>query len=86
MSGGAPVLSRLLLAPVRFYKRWLSPVLPPACRYTPTCSVYMIEAVELHGPLRGVWLGSRRICRCHPWGGHGWDPVPSKPLPSTKPR
>ncbi len=70
------MIARLLIAMVRFYKRWISPALPQACRYTPTCSVYMIEAIETHGPLHGTWLGARRICRCHPWGGHGWDPVP----------
>lgn len=86
---GAPrpsLASLLLIAPVRGYKLWISPLLPAACRYTPTCSAYMIEAIEAHGALRGVWLGSRRICRCHPWGGHGWDPVPAKPLPSEKRR
>lgn len=69
-------MTRLLLALIAAYKRWLSPLLPPACRYQPTCSEYMAEAVQVHGPLRGVWLGGRRLCRCHPWGGHGWDPVP----------
>ncbi len=78
------LLSRLLIAPVRLYKRFISPMLPPACRYTPTCSAYMVEAIEVHGPVRGLWLGSRRICRCHPWGGHGWDPVPPKDLPNGK--
>ncbi len=79
-------LSRLLIGLVRCYKLCLSPLLPAACRYTPTCSAYMAEAIETHGPWRGMWLGSRRICRCHPWGGHGWDPVPLKPLPSEKRR
>jgi putative membrane protein insertion efficiency factor len=69
-------MTRLLLALIAAYKRRLSPLLPPACRYLPTCSDYMAEAVQVHGPLRGLWLGSRRLCRCHPWGGHGWDPVP----------
>lgn len=65
-----------LLAGLRLYKRWLSPLLPPACRYLPTCSDYAQEAVELHGPWRGSWLAGKRLCRCHPWGGHGFDPVP----------
>ena len=69
-------LARAMLAALGAYKRWLSPLLPRACRYLPTCSEYMAEAVRLHGPLRGGWLGTRRLCRCHPWGGHGWDPVP----------
>ncbi len=80
--GRTPLVSRLLIAPVRLYKRFLSPMLPQACRYTPTCSVYMVGAIEVHGPLKGLWLGSRRLCRCHPWGGHGWDPVPPKDLPN----
>lgn len=68
-----------LLAALRSYKRWLSPLLPPACRYLPTCSDYAQEAIARHGPLRGSWLAGKRICRCHPWGGHGFDPVPPGP-------
>jgi hypothetical protein len=70
------VITRVLLAVLHGYKRWLSPLLPKACRYEPTCSVYMAQAISLHGPAKGVWLGARRLCRCHPWGGQGWDPVP----------
>jgi putative membrane protein insertion efficiency factor len=51
---------------------------PSPCRYTPTCSTYAVEAIEAHGALRGSWLAVRRIGRCHPWGGHGWDPVPPR--------
>lgn len=51
---------------------------PSPCRYLPTCSTYAVEAVELHGALRGGWLALRRISRCHPWGGHGYDPVPDR--------
>ncbi|MFM2090708.1 MAG: hypothetical protein RLZZ127_1197 [Planctomycetota bacterium] len=69
----------LLIPPIRFYRRFISPALPPACRYIPSCSQYAIEAIELHGPMQGGWLATRRICRCHPWGGHGWDPVPGSP-------
>jgi putative membrane protein insertion efficiency factor len=65
-----------LTAPIRAYKLLVSPLLPPSCRFTPTCSTYAVEAIERHGPLRGVWLGATRICRCHPWGGSGYDPVP----------
>lgn len=49
---------------------------PPACRYTPTCSHYAIEALKKYGPIKGTWLAVKRICRCHPWGGSGYDPVP----------
>ncbi|MGL4596531.1 MAG: membrane protein insertion efficiency factor YidD [Bacteroidia bacterium] len=61
---------------IRFYQGAISPYLAPACRYTPTCSQYGIEAIRKHGPLKGGWLTLRRIGRCHPWGGHGHDPVP----------
>jgi putative membrane protein insertion efficiency factor len=72
------MISRLLDLLLRGYKRFISPCLPQACRYLPTCSEYMREAVQVHGPVKGVWLGTRRLCRCHPWGGHGYDPVPPK--------
>ena len=63
---------------IRAYQLLLAPVLPPACRYYPSCSHYAMEAVERHGPWRGSWLGLRRLLRCHPWGGAGYDPVPSE--------
>jgi uncharacterized protein len=66
----------LALAPLRFYKRFVSPLLPPMCRFDPTCSIYMMQAIEKHGTLRGVWLGVRRLARCHPFNPGGWDPVP----------
>jgi putative membrane protein insertion efficiency factor len=70
------IARRLVLGLLRFYKRWLSPLLPPACRYQPTCSEYAMEAVELHGVARGGWLALRRLLRCHPFHRGGFDPVP----------
>lgn len=75
--GGRPKpTARLLILPIRFYQRWISPALPPACRFTPTCSAYAIEAISQHGALRGSWLAIRRLARCHPWHQGGDDPVP----------
>ena len=70
------ILSYILLISIYFYRACISPMLPPSCRYTPTCSQYAIEAIKRHGPFRGTWLAIKRICRCHPWGGSGYDPVP----------
>ena len=61
---------------VRVYQYAISPVLGPRCRYQPTCSEYAAEALEVHGAVAGGWLALRRFLRCHPWGGHGYDPVP----------
>ena len=66
---------------VRIYQWVISPLLPPSCRYTPTCSSYMIEAIQVWGPVKGIWLGTKRISRCHPRGGQGYDPVPKKTPP-----
>ncbi|MFN8507937.1 MAG: membrane protein insertion efficiency factor YidD [Dehalococcoidia bacterium] len=66
----------VLLRGVRGYQRLVSPILPPACRYQPTCSAYALEAIERHGAFRGSWLALRRLARCTPWGGSGYDPVP----------
>lgn len=71
------VLSSPFVALVRFYQVCISPLKPhPTCRFTPTCSQYAIEALRKYGPLKGGWLALRRILRCHPWGGSGYDPVP----------
>ncbi len=70
------LISRLLIAPIRLYQMFISPLLPPSCRFTPTCSQYAIEALRRHGPFKGSWLALRRLLRCHPWGGSGYDPVP----------
>ncbi|AEI50083.1 membrane protein insertion efficiency factor YidD [Runella slithyformis] len=69
-------MKTILIFIVRAYQAALSPYLPNSCRYTPTCSHYMIQAVQKHGALKGGWMGLKRIGRCHPWGGHGYDPVP----------
>ena len=69
-------ISWLMVLLIRFYQQAISPYLRPSCRYTPTCSQYYIEAVKKHGPFKGSYLGIKRILRCHPWGGHGYDPVP----------
>ncbi|MCB0736423.1 MAG: membrane protein insertion efficiency factor YidD [Bacteroidetes bacterium] len=71
-------LGFLVLIPVWIYQYLISPLWPASCRYTPTCSSYMVKAVKVHGPVYGFWLGIRRISRCHPWGGFGYDPVPDK--------
>lgn len=69
-------LARLLALPVRAYRLVASPWLGNGCRFQPTCSEYALEALQRHGAFRGGWLAIRRIARCHPWGGHGHDPVP----------
>lgn len=65
-----------MLLLIRFYQRCISPLTPPACRFTPTCSQYGLEAIRRHGPFKGGWLTLKRLARCHPWGGSGYDPVP----------
>ncbi len=72
------MLKWFMLKSLRFYKRFISPSLPSACRFTPTCSVYMYEAIEVYGPFKGTWMGLKRIGRCHPMHPGGYDPVPPK--------
>lgn len=69
-------MKQLLLGPIRFYRRYISPHTPPACRFQPTCSEYAYEAIEKYGIFKGGRLATWRIVRCNPWGGSGWDPVP----------
>ncbi|MBR4793566.1 MAG: membrane protein insertion efficiency factor YidD [Bacteroidaceae bacterium] len=69
-------LGWLLMLPIRFYRKFISPLTPPTCRFTPTCSEYAIQAITKHGPFIGTWLAIKRVLRCHPWGGSGYDPVP----------
>ncbi|HEY9278825.1 MAG TPA: membrane protein insertion efficiency factor YidD [Eoetvoesiella sp.] len=71
------MIKAILIAPIRFYRYFLSPWLGQSCRFTPTCSAYAIEAIETHGPLRGLGLAAWRIARCHPWSPGGCDPVPN---------
>jgi hypothetical protein len=74
--GISQLLSWMLLLPILFYRRFITPFTPPSCRFTPTCSEYARQAILKHGPFRGLYLAIRRILRCHPWGGSGYDPVP----------
>lgn len=76
--------ARLLIALVQGYRHLVSPLLAPRCRYLPTCSEYAVEALRRHGAVRGGLLALRRILRCHPWGGHGYDPVPPADPPQSR--
>ncbi len=69
---------QVLLLPLRFYKWAISPLLPPMCRFHPSCSVYAMGAIAVHGPFKGTWLAARRLTRCHPFNPGGLDPVPPK--------
>ena len=78
------LLRRLAILPIRIYQKIISPLLPGVCRYRPSCSEYMAEAIQTHGIVQGLYLGTRRLLRCHPWGGSGYDPVPPKEKPDKK--
>ena len=73
------VIGYIFMIPVKLYQWIISPILPQSCRYHPTCSNYMIQAIKEWGPFRGAWMGIKRIASCHPWGGMGNDPVPKNP-------
>lgn len=77
-------MARVLLSVIRFYRRAISPALPPSCRFTPTCSEYAEQAVTRYGAGRGGWLALRRLSRCHPFGGSGYDPVPGTDQPRAE--
>ena len=72
------MIKKIMIALIKFYQKCISPLMPNVCRYTPSCSQYFIEAIQVHGVVKGSLLGIRRILRCHPWGGSGYDPVPLK--------
>jgi putative membrane protein insertion efficiency factor len=72
------IFQQIFILPIRFYQKVISPLIGPNCRYQPTCSHYMVQAIQEWGVLKGLWLGFKRIGRCHPWGSHGHDPVPKK--------
>ena len=78
------VPARVLVAIVNVYRRWISPLLPPSCRFSPSCSAYAVEALIVHGAVRGTWLAFRRLLRCGPWHPGGWDPVPPRRTPSRR--
>ncbi len=76
MSAGGKRGRRILTVPIRFYRRFISPMLPPSCIYTPTCSEYAIQAIEKYGAWKGLLMAVKRVLKCHPWHRGGYDPVP----------
>ncbi len=72
------MLKKIFILPIRLYQATLSPLLGPKCRHEPSCSQYAVEAIQEWGVLKGMWLGMKRISKCHPWGTFGYDPVPKK--------
>ena len=71
-------IKNIFILPVRFYQKCISPFTPPSCRFQPTCSQYMADAIQEWGVFKGIWMGTRRFFRCHPWSDGGHDPVPKK--------
>ncbi len=78
MTAKPTAMARALTLPIVFYRRFISPLFGPVCRYQPTCSAYALQALRTHGALRGGWLALRRIARCHPFRPGGYDPVPPR--------
>jgi uncharacterized protein len=76
--------ARIFIVPVNGYRRFISPLLPPSCRFAPSCSQYALEALQRHGAARGLWLTVRRLARCHPFNPGGYDPVPPRPQGVTQ--
>ena len=77
------VAARLLIVPIIGYQRFISPLIPPRCRFAPSCSQYAVEALRVHGAVRGLWLTVRRLVRCHPFNPGGYDPVPGREVPPS---
>lgn len=71
-------MKKIMIGLIHFYQKYISPLSPPSCRYVPSCSHYAIEAIEVHGAIKGGYLAFKRILKCNPWGGMGYDPVPEK--------
>ena len=78
------IVRGIFILPIRFYQYAISPLFPSTCRHVPTCSQYAIEAVQVHGIFKGGWLATKRLLRCHPWGTHGYDPVPPRKIKVKK--
>lgn len=78
MAGNNYMLKKIFILPIRLYQVSISPLLGTHCRHVPSCSQYTVEAILEWGVIKGIWLGAKRIARCHPWGTHGYDPVPKR--------
>lgn len=79
------IARRTVQGPIRFYRKFISPLTPPSCRFVPTCSAYALEAIEVHGAAKGSWLAAKRIAKCHPLHAGGYDPVPPRVSREPKP-